>query len=86
MSCPTCDHTMQNLGTWFWCPRCGTIKPTAQGTTTYEAPRLVDRVRTAVGDMTYDDRVWADALGIVESIYPPDQRHGERAKAESNQT
>lgn len=32
MSCPKCEHTMQNL--WvdpkdkriFWCPRCGTIK------------------------------------------------------------
>lgn len=33
MACPTCDHTMQNLGIkdWvkgsiFWCPRCGTLK------------------------------------------------------------
>lgn len=32
MSCPTCDHTMHNLGLdqagrrTFWCPRCGTIK------------------------------------------------------------
>jgi len=35
MACPTCDHTMQNLGVdsgvdkhkkIFWCPRCGTIK------------------------------------------------------------
>lgn len=36
MSCPTCDHTMQNLGVEkpaehgatqvFWCPRCGTVK------------------------------------------------------------
>lgn len=32
MSCPTCDHTMQNLGvkdaagSIFWCPRCGTLK------------------------------------------------------------
>ena len=30
MSCPTCDHTMQNLcgpgRQLFWCPRCGTLK------------------------------------------------------------
>lgn len=30
MSCPTCQHTMQNLGVEgrriFWCPRCGTLK------------------------------------------------------------
>lgn len=30
MACPTCDHTMQNLGAddrrIFWCPRCGTIR------------------------------------------------------------
>lgn len=30
MPCPTCDHTMHNLGvpqkSIFWCPRCGTIK------------------------------------------------------------
>lgn len=34
MSCPTCDHTMHNIGCclhsglpFFWCPRCGTLKP-----------------------------------------------------------
>lgn len=30
MSCPTCNHTMQNLGAEgqriFYCPRCGTLK------------------------------------------------------------
>lgn len=30
MACPTCDHTMQNLGVngqkIFWCSRCGTLK------------------------------------------------------------
>jgi Zn-finger nucleic acid-binding protein len=30
MGCPTCQHTMQNLGVHeqriFWCPRCGTLK------------------------------------------------------------
>ncbi len=31
MACPTCDHTMQNVGdnggrTVFWCPRCGGLK------------------------------------------------------------
>lgn len=30
MACPTCDHTMQNVGAVndriFWCPRCGTLR------------------------------------------------------------
>lgn len=30
MACPTCNHTMQNLGMEaerkFWCNRCGTVK------------------------------------------------------------
>ncbi len=30
MSCPTCNHTMQNLGVQgqriFWCSRCGTLR------------------------------------------------------------
>ena len=31
MACPTCDHTMHNVGenggrTVFWCPRCGGLK------------------------------------------------------------
>lgn len=30
MPCPTCDHTMQNIGVEheriFWCSRCGTLK------------------------------------------------------------
>lgn len=43
MPCPTCDHTMQNLGVElaadspvnavFWCPRCGTIKSRRAGST-----------------------------------------------------
>jgi len=31
MACPTCDHTMQLIGTEplrHWCPRCGTLKST----------------------------------------------------------
>lgn len=35
MACPSCDHTMQNLGLnerrIFWCPRCGTIRENRWG-------------------------------------------------------
>lgn len=40
MGCPTCDHTMQNLGLdtagrrSFWCSRCGTVKTEFDGTFT----------------------------------------------------
>lgn len=34
MACPTCDHTMELVGTWtgqplFWCARCGTVRAKA---------------------------------------------------------
>jgi hypothetical protein len=35
MSCPVCNHTMQNLGVpdqrIFWCPRCGTLREYGAG-------------------------------------------------------
>lgn len=37
MACPTCDHTMQNVGTspvgrpLFWCGRCGTVHSEPSG-------------------------------------------------------
>lgn len=51
MPCPTCDHTMQNLGVEserkFWCPRCGTIKTVAGEREEIEAPALVQHVAKA---------------------------------------
>lgn len=43
MACPTCDHTMQGIGTQgaFWCPRCGTI----MSGFVPESPWLVKRCR-----------------------------------------
>jgi len=61
MSCPTCEHTMQNLGLAqsgakaFWCPRCGTLKletpgdePLSSGHADTEVPSLVHRIHNAV--------------------------------------
>ena len=53
MPCPTCTHTMQNLGLaqngkrTFWCPRCGTIKTESGQHEEHEKPMLVTRVRDA---------------------------------------
>jgi hypothetical protein len=52
MPCPTCNHTMHNLGISegggriFWCPRCGTLKSeNLSGFEGSDAPMLVGRVR-----------------------------------------
>lgn len=57
MSCPSCGHTMHNLGVEppggrrvFWCPRCGTVKRDS-GPNNFETvsiPKLVSRVKSAV--------------------------------------
>lgn len=52
MACPSCDHTMQNIGIvnpevqtpLYWCPRCGTLKSNGSGEGNY-TPKLVQRVR-----------------------------------------
>lgn len=56
MSCPTCDHTMHNLGLSnggarvFWCPRCGSLKTESPGRENdfveTEMPKLVKLVRS----------------------------------------
>jgi Zn-finger nucleic acid-binding protein len=53
MACPTCSHTMQNLGVEservFWCPRCGTIKTVRGERESVEAPRWI---RLAAEDLS----------------------------------
>lgn len=47
--CPTCNHTMQAIGcrvtdkNFYWCPRCGTIKPCEEMEAI--APDLIARCR-----------------------------------------
>jgi hypothetical protein len=88
MSCPTCDHTMQQINTagsasqWYWCPRCGTIKERLWAAEApfyvdeFEAPKLVGRCRefatTQVG-CGGNAAVW-NRLGIAESIDLPGDR------------
>jgi tRNA(Ile2) C34 agmatinyltransferase TiaS len=47
MACPTCSHTMQNLGAegqrLFWCPRCGTIKSVSGDHDSVSRPFRCDR-------------------------------------------
>ncbi len=56
MPCPTCSHTMQNLGLatngrrTFWCSRCGTIKTEAEGLHEVAVPKLVGHVRQGNAD------------------------------------
>ena len=90
MPCPTCSHTMQNLGLdsagrrVFWCPRCGTLReevsdnssgiPAAQ--TNDEAPKLVPRCREFEETVPNGAGVIPlwQRLGIAESIYPATER------------
>ena len=66
--CPTCDHTMQSVGTpdnkVWWCPRCGTIKMWGDdlpGNT--EAPRWIRMLR----DAEYH-HVYAEFMRAVEAV------------------
>lgn len=87
MACPTCGHTMQNLGVdsgpgptrrVFWCPRCGTLREElSDGTgaqTSDEAPKLVGRCREfgeTLGPAWFG--LWR-RLGILEAIHTPGDR------------
>lgn len=85
MSCPTCDHTMCAIGckvtdrNFYWCPRCGTIKPCDE--TTAAVPDLVVRCRKFEGNLSLDncDEIapsiddWL-SFGIAESINLPANR------------
>jgi len=60
MSCPTCDHTMENVGITgnggrvFHCPRCGTLCQAFGSPGGYErsdyVPKLVPRCRAFASD------------------------------------
>lgn len=49
MPCPTCDHTLQNIGAKdqriFWCPRCGTLVYEADNFRGENCPYLANYVR-----------------------------------------
>lgn len=80
MSCPTCDHTMHQMGCrstdlpFFWCPRCGTIKTCDA---TVGVPVLIDRCRkfgeSLIGECAEHTFQWKQ-LGIAESINVPTER------------
>lgn len=80
MSCPTCDHTLHEMGCrttgmpFFWCPRCGTMK-TCDGVIV--KPSIVDSCRefesTIVGVCAEHSYQWK-AFGIAESINLPKNR------------
>ena len=81
MSCPTCDHTMHQMGCrstdlpFFWCPRCGTIKTCDA---VVGVPVLIDRCRKfqdeALGDSPVASTKTWFTLGIPESINIPAER------------
>lgn len=89
MSCPTCDHTMINVGKWdtaglcplFWCPRCGTIR--CHNAEADRAPHLVAYCRNLARDVARADvAVFAreaplrmmHRTGILQSINLPKER------------
>ena len=78
MACPTCSHTMQNLGLEmnraFWCPRCGTLS-FGDGRHV-ETPALVERCQQfgqTLGPSWFS--LWKQ-FGIAESINIPEERNG----------
>lgn len=89
MPCPTCSHTMQNLGldtagrTTWWCARCGSLKTEIHhlGKTfeSNEAPKLVECVRGFVRmlDDTAAGR-WlksqVEVSSVLESTHKPEER------------
>lgn len=86
MPCPTCDHTMHNVGTHdtarvFWCPRCGTVRFSAADTAPPHdhVPWLVERCQKfakSALDADHDPKAvseW-DRLGITEAINKPEDR------------
>lgn len=84
MACPTCDHTMQNLGgtahKYFWCPRCGTLREGTDSKMEFRrdtTPLLVNRVRRFGTDIACKGEAmlayWIQH-GIAESINLPNNR------------
>lgn len=70
MACPLCDHTMQCLGDWFWCPRCGTVKSkkaNADSEREHDIPMLVRRLRADYIQSTF-------TADLRECIYNPRER------------
>lgn len=88
MPCPTCGHTMQNLGLSeepvetvrrvYWCPRCGTLREeindAAACQTNDEAPKLVARCREFEDQMPPSLFPRWKQTGVAESLYPPGER------------
>ncbi len=70
MACPTCDHTMQNLGVngqkIFWCNRCGTIKTVCGD---YEEIEETIWIRNIIYAADLDTRFNQSAQNIVKAIF-----------------
>ncbi len=75
MACETCDHTVQKLGnhdnpSFFWCPRCGTLKTTCSTSPKsheFDAPTIVEKTRSlckAIEDFQSYDIFSADMLTL----------------------
>ncbi len=90
MSCPTCDHTMKNLGMdnnegrIFWCTRCGTMKIRQNPRSVnmeerydVEAPKLV-ALAIDLALKVFDDlptvSVQQACINIEEATVLPDNR------------
>lgn len=81
MACPTCEHTMKQVGViqgtifpLFWCSRCGTIKANTQREYD-DVPKLVERTRQLLDRTNNDDLAWS--LGVTESVWRPTEERRE---------
>lgn len=76
MSCPTCDHTMQNIYARtddkyvYWCPRCGTIKTRWAGSRAgaeplpqIDAPKITEVLKAANDQKVAVSIYGADIIG-----------------------
>jgi hypothetical protein len=73
MPCPTCDHTMQGLGTLksgphvFWCPRCGTIRTQFNDYVEDDVPKLPIRTAQFINALGPSWTALAHRLGVTEA-------------------
>lgn len=88
MPCPTCTHTMKNLGIddaqrkVFWCSRCGSLKVEhANSFTETEWPALVQRVRNLINDVATNKIGTVPELesqfvrrGLKDAVWTPEER------------
>lgn len=84
MSCPVCNHTMENLGSperrIFWCGRCGTLKETNGD---FERVEMPANLRHVVAAAELSPPAPNNTQHVtVEATFRIDQYHEDRPRIE----